>query len=51
VAHWAARAHSDDARGQAEALASEKAAQEAQARDIGRFTYRAHVDAKDNAKT
>jgi hypothetical protein len=31
-AHWAARAHSDDARGQAEALASEKAAQEAQAR-------------------
>jgi hypothetical protein len=31
-AHWAAREHSDDARGQAEALASRKAAQEAQAR-------------------
>ncbi|HUD56770.1 MAG TPA: hypothetical protein VMR02_16185 [Terracidiphilus sp.] len=31
-AHWAARAHSDDARDQAEALASQKAAQEAQAR-------------------
>lgn len=30
-AHWAARAHSDDARGQAEALASREAAQEAQA--------------------
>jgi hypothetical protein len=31
-AHWAARAHSDDARGREEAVASQKGAQEAQAR-------------------
>ena len=44
-AHWAARAHDDDARGKAEALASEKAAQEAQAPGIlGRSIDGSHVD-------